>query len=68
MKRKVKIFTSSKASGFDKVINGWIEESGFELLDVRVVCNTDAKYRLVHYTATVICTDRTERKQNNGRN
>ena len=60
MRRKVKIFTSSKSSKLNEVINGWIEESGFELLDVRVGCNVDARYGVVQYTVAVVYTDRSE--------
>lgn len=52
--RKVKILTSNKAGQLDEAINGWIKDNGFELLDVRVVCNMDARYGIVQYTATVI--------------
>lgn len=52
--RKVKIFTSNKVEQFDETINGWIKDNGFELLDVRLVCNFDAKYGILQYTATVI--------------
>lgn len=52
--RKVKIFITNKSSQLNKTINKWIEENGFELLDVRVTGNIDAKYGIVQYTATVI--------------
>lgn len=52
--RKVKIFSNIRGGQLDEAINGWIKESGFELLDVRVTCNIDAKYGIVQYTATVI--------------
>ena len=58
--RKVKIFTSSKARQIDVAINGWIKDNGFELFDVRLACNIDAKYGIVQYTATVIYTDKSE--------
>lgn len=59
--RKVKIFTSNKVKQFDETINGWIKDNGFELLDVRLVCNFDVKYGISQYTATVIYyTDKTE--------
>ena len=60
MKRKVKILTSSTSRGLNEAINGWIEENGFELLDVKLLCNVDARYGIVQYTATVIYTDRSE--------
>lgn len=61
MSRKVKIFTGKNVKdGLDEKINKWIEESGFELLDVRVDCDIDMDYGIVQYTATVIYTDRTE--------
>jgi hypothetical protein len=53
--RKVKIFiTNNKSSQLDETINEWIEENGFELLDVRTTCNIDMDYEIVQYTATVI--------------
>lgn len=60
MTRKVKIFTGIRSSQADEIINKWIEENGFELLDVKVTCNIDARYGIVQFTATVIYTDRTE--------
>lgn len=60
MKRKVKIITGSRVSQIKEAINGWIKEQGFELLDVKVICNIDARYSLVQYTATVIYADRSE--------
>ena len=61
MRRKVKIFTEKNVKdGLDEKINKWIEGNGFELLDVRMTCNTDERYGIVRYTATVIYTDRTE--------
>lgn len=57
--RKVKILASDRVRYLDEVINGWIKDNGFELLDVRVVCNFDAKYGISQYIATVIyCTDK----------
>lgn len=52
--RKVKIFITNKSSQLDETINKWIEENGFELLDVRTACNIDMNYEIVQYTATVI--------------
>lgn len=52
--RKVKILASDRIIHLDEVINGWIKDNGFELLDVRVVCNFDAKYGISQYIATVI--------------
>ena len=52
--RKVKIFTSDRVKRLDEIINRWIKDNGFELLDARVVCNFDAKYGISHYIATVI--------------
>ncbi|WP_195310500.1 hypothetical protein [Streptococcus salivarius] len=52
--RKVKIFITNKSSQLDETINKWIEENGFELLDVRTACNIDMNYGIVQYTATVI--------------
>lgn len=58
--RKVKILISNSARQLDEVINRWIKDNGFELLDVRLVCNFDAKYGISQYTATVIYIDRSE--------
>lgn len=52
--RKVKIFITNKSSQLDETINKWIEENGFELLDVRTACNIDMNYEIAQYTATVI--------------
>lgn len=61
MRRKVKIFTGKNVKdGLDEKINKWIEENGFELLDVRVDCDIDMNYGIVRYISTVIYTDRTE--------
>lgn len=58
--RKVKILISNSARQLDEVINRWIKDNGFELLDVRLVCNFDAKYGILQYTATVIYIDKSE--------
>jgi hypothetical protein len=61
MRRKVKIFTGKNVKdGLDEKINKWIEENGFELLDVRVDCDIDMNYGIVQYTATVIYKERSE--------
>lgn len=61
MKRKVKIFSSSDTdTGLDERINEWIEESGVELLDVRVTYDFVKIYGFMQATATVIYADRTE--------
>lgn len=61
MGRKVKIFTGKNVKdGLDEKINKWIEENGFELLDVRVDCDIDMNYGIARYISTVIYADRTE--------
>ncbi|WP_455470197.1 hypothetical protein [Streptococcus salivarius] len=63
MQRKVKIFSDSDTDkGWDESINKWIEENGVELLDVRVTYDQNKVYGFMVATATVIYTDRTERK------
>lgn len=52
--RKVKILACDRVRHLDEMINGWIIDNGFELLDVRVTCNFDAKYGISQYIATVI--------------
>lgn len=58
--RKVKILASDRVIHLDEVINGWIKDNGFELLDVRVICNFDVKYGISQYIATVIYRDGSE--------
>lgn len=63
VKRKVKIFSDCDTDkGLDESINKWIEENGVELLDVRVTYDQNKEYGFMVATATVIYTDRTERK------
>lgn len=63
MQRKVKIFSDCDTDrGLDENINKWIEDNGVELLDVRVTYDQNKEYGFMVATATVIYTDRTERK------
>ena len=69
MRRKVKFFDKLyDTDGLDDEINKWIEEHNKKLIDVKLTADWENDGVYVKYTATVIYTDRTERKQNNGRN
>lgn len=58
--RKVKILTSDRVRQLDEVINEWIKDNGFELLDARIICNFDVKYGISQYIVTVIYRDGSE--------
>lgn len=69
MKRKVKFFDKLYGTDtLDEEINAWIENNNKKLIDVRLTVDREEESDYVLYTATVIYTDRTERKQNNDRN
>lgn len=63
MQRKVKFFYKKyDTDTLDEEINTWIEDHNKKLIDVKLAVDWENDGVYVKYTATVIYTDRTERK------
>lgn len=63
MRRKVKFFAKKyDTDTLDEEINTWIEDHNKKLIDVKLAADWEDDGVYVKYTATVIYTDRTERK------
>lgn len=63
MQRKVKFFDKLyNTDTLDEEINAWVENYNKELIDVKLTADREEGSDYVLYIATVVYTDRTERK------